>query len=47
LTDIERAFITRRLGEEQTALEKLSSETFPVTFSLPAGLPSTGEASHV
>ena len=47
LTDVERAFITRRLGEEQTALEKLSSETFPVTFSLPAGLPSTREASHV
>ncbi len=46
LTDTERAFIARRLDEEQAALKKLSSETFPLTFSLPAGPPATGEASH-
>jgi len=46
LTDTERAFIMRRLDEEQSALEELSSETFPVAFTLPAGLPSIEEASH-
>jgi len=47
LTDTERAFIMRRLDEEQTALDKLSSATFPVTFTMPAGLPSAAEAGHV
>ncbi|MGY3034273.1 hypothetical protein ACVIIV_003443 [Bradyrhizobium sp. USDA 4354] len=37
LSDVERQFIERRLTEEQTALEFLSAETFPLAFSLPKG----------
>jgi hypothetical protein len=33
LSDLERAYIERRLGEEQASMEALSQETFP--FSLP------------
>jgi hypothetical protein len=33
LSDLERAYIERRLGEEQACMEALSQETFP--FSLP------------
>jgi hypothetical protein len=41
LSDIERQFIERRLGEEQTALKALAAETFPVAFSLPKGQPAS------
>lgn len=34
LSDLERAYIDRRLSEEQSSMEALSRETFP--FSLPA-----------
>lgn len=35
LSDIERQFVERRLAEEQTALEALTSDAFPAAFSLP------------
>jgi hypothetical protein len=35
LSDIERQFIVRRMEEEKSAMEKLSSATFPLTFRLP------------
>jgi hypothetical protein len=35
LSDVERQFIERRLSEEQTALQALAAENFPVEFSLP------------
>ena len=49
LTDLERAYIERRLSEEQGAMAALSNETFP--FALPqerlaAGTPPQ-ESSHV
>src|ERR1700753_1247209 len=37
LTDVERAFIDRRMSEEQTALDALVAETFPIAFYMPAG----------
>jgi hypothetical protein len=36
LSDLERHFIERRLAEEQSALESLSSATFPVAFAAKA-----------
>jgi hypothetical protein len=36
LTDVERAFIDRRMTEEQVKLDALVAETFPVAFSMPA-----------
>jgi hypothetical protein len=47
LIEIERDFITRRLAEEEAAMERLSSETFPVTFALPAATPTIEDAGHV
>jgi hypothetical protein len=35
LSDVERQFIERRLSEEQSALQALAAENFPVEFSLP------------
>jgi hypothetical protein len=35
LSDLEREFIEERMAEEQTALDALIAETFPVTFPLP------------
>jgi hypothetical protein len=32
LTDLERAYIERRLSEEQAAMAALSDETFPLTL---------------
>ena len=34
LTDLERQFIERRLSEEQSELELLSSGTFPLAFKV-------------
>jgi hypothetical protein len=49
LSDLERAFIERRLQEERASMDALSQETFP--FSLPAVQRATahigGEARHV
>ncbi len=36
LTDVERAFIDRRMSEEQAGLDALVAETFPVAFTMPA-----------
>ena len=41
LSDLEREFIERRLSEEQTALETLESQTFPVAFTIPKGQPAS------
>jgi hypothetical protein len=47
LTDLERAYIERRLNDEQAAMAALSEETFP--FTLPATRPTTTtpEGRHV
>jgi len=37
LSELERQFIERRLAEEQTALDTLATDTFPVAFTLPKG----------
>ncbi|WP_298881953.1 hypothetical protein [uncultured Bradyrhizobium sp.] len=36
LSDIERQFIERRLSEESSALEALTSQTFPLTLAMPS-----------
>jgi len=35
LTEIERAFIERRLSEEHSSFQELAASTFPFTFSTP------------
>ena len=35
LTEFERQFIERRLSEERSAMERLASCTFPLTFGIP------------
>jgi hypothetical protein len=35
LTDLERAFVMKRLDEEQEAFQSISSATFPVSFEGP------------
>jgi hypothetical protein len=40
LSDLEREFIEKRMADEQTALDALVAETFPVTFPLPKDPPS-------
>lgn len=47
LTDLERAYIERRLQEERALVEALSQDTFP--FILPGGqrVDTTGENRHV
>ncbi|MGY8710796.1 hypothetical protein RAD16_34095 [Bradyrhizobium sp. 18BD] len=35
LSDIERQFVERRLSEESSALEALTSRTFPIALPLP------------
>lgn len=45
LSDLEREFLSRRLSEEQTAIDALSAATFP--FSLNLGGPDPGSASRV
>ena len=35
LSDIERQFIERRLAQEQTALEALAADAFPIAFPIP------------
>ncbi len=37
LSDLERQFIERRLSEERSALEALTTPTFPVVFVCPNG----------
>jgi hypothetical protein len=43
LSDLERDFIEKRMAEEQTALDALVVENFPVAFSLPKN-PSTSSS---
>jgi hypothetical protein len=42
LSDLERAFVERRIADERTALEVLAAEAFPVAFPFPKDPPSTG-----
>ncbi|MDR3489039.1 MAG: hypothetical protein P4M05_29575 [Bradyrhizobium sp.] len=35
LTECERQFIERRLSEERSAMERVASCTFPLTFGIP------------
>ena len=35
LTELERQFLERRMAEEQSKLESLTSSTFPIAFKLP------------
>jgi hypothetical protein len=37
LSDLERQFIERRLAEEQTGLDALAPERFPIAFAGPEG----------
>jgi hypothetical protein len=44
LSDLERAYIERRLSEEQASVDALSRETFP--FSLPAARCAAAETGQ-
>jgi hypothetical protein len=44
LTDLERAYIERRLNEEQAAMAALSEETFP--FTLPSTRPAAAATAQ-
>jgi len=44
LSDLERAYILRRIDEEQSALNSLSGNTFP--FALPVPRNAAGRADH-
>ena len=35
LTDLERDFIEQRLSQEEAALKRLATDTFPIAFKLP------------
>ncbi|MBR0908092.1 hypothetical protein [Bradyrhizobium liaoningense] len=41
LSELERQFIERRLAEERTALDALTSQTFSVAFTLPHSQPDS------
>jgi hypothetical protein len=41
LSDLEREFIEKRMADEQTALDALVAETFPMTFPFPKGSASS------
>jgi hypothetical protein len=45
LSDLERAYIMRRMDEEQSALNSLSENTFPFTLPVPPN--AAGRAGHV
>ncbi|WFU77009.1 MULTISPECIES: hypothetical protein [unclassified Bradyrhizobium] len=47
LSDIERQFIERRLSEERSALEALTSPTIPIALTMPPrpALPATTGAA--
>ena len=44
LSNLERAYIERRLSEEQASMEALSQKTFP--FSLPPARSAAGETGQ-
>lgn len=41
LSDLEREFIEKRMADEQTALDALVADTFPMTFPFPKESPSS------
>jgi hypothetical protein len=41
LTDLERGYIERRLQEEQSAIEAISSETFPISLPSARAIPQS------
>jgi hypothetical protein len=41
LSDLEREFVEKRMADEQTALDALVAETFPVTLPFPKESSST------
>jgi hypothetical protein len=47
LTDLERAYIERRLSEERAAMAALSEETFPFTLPPAAAAAAAKEGYHV
>jgi hypothetical protein len=47
LTDLERAYIERRLEEEHAAMAALSEETFPFTLPPAAAVPAVKESRYV
>ena len=47
LTDLERAYIERRLEEERAAMAALSEETFPFTLPPAVALPAVKERRYV
>ena len=47
LSDLEREFIEKRMANEQTALDALVGETFPVIFPLPKDSASSSSMETV
>jgi hypothetical protein len=47
LSDLEREFIGKRMADEQTALDALVAETFPVRFPLPKDSASSSSVGAV
>lgn len=47
LSDLERDFIEKRMADEQTALDALVAETFPVTFPFPKDSASSSSVGAV
>jgi hypothetical protein len=47
LSNLEREFIEKRMADEQTALDALVIETFPVTFSFPKDSSSSSSVGVV
>jgi hypothetical protein len=46
LSDLERAYIERRIGEEQASMETLSQNTVPFTLPAAQWADATGQHSH-
>lgn len=47
LSDLEREFIEKRMADEQTALDALVAETFPVIFPRPKDASSSSSVRGV
>ncbi|MCP3402066.1 MULTISPECIES: hypothetical protein [unclassified Bradyrhizobium] len=45
LSDLERQFIERRLSEESSALQRLTTGSFPLAFDMPKVPATVGAAS--
>jgi hypothetical protein len=46
LSELERQFIERRLAEEQSSLDALTAETFPIAIARPQGRQAAGLAAE-